>query len=62
MDSLDAIFAERNLLYYFAFIFIFYIVLADMMIMRAHLYIALAAGVVIAHYIVKSAKTKKIFD
>ena len=62
MDSLETIFAERKLLYYFAFIFIFYIVLADMMIMRAHLYLAFVVAVVIAHYLVKSARKKKFFD
>lgn len=53
---------ETSILYYLAAIFIFYIVLANLMILRAHLFIALALGVGASYYLTKQAKERKFFD
>jgi multisubunit Na+/H+ antiporter MnhE subunit len=62
MEYLKTCFKEKNLLYYFAFIFIFYIILSDLMIMRAHLYVSLLVAAVIAYYSTRYAREKKFFD
>jgi|GEM_PF-1469703 len=53
---------EKQLLYIFAFIFIFYIILGNSMILRAHLYLALILAGGVSYYLVKKAREKKFFD
>ncbi len=62
MACMKTCFEEKSLRYYFAFIFIFYIILSDLMIMRAHLYLALVIAAVIAYYATKYTREKKFFD
>ena len=60
--NLKTKFNERDILYYFAFIFIFYIILSNMMILRAHLYLSLVVAVVVSYYTIKYVKQEKFFD
>lgn len=62
MEYAKSALSDENILYTMASVLIFCIILSDLMILRAHLYVALLVAAAASYYLTKQARMREFFD